>query len=326
LPNRNGFFCRVLPAAVCGTIVEMSFEIRNPTSQDLDALETLLNASFQYDANESYCVDFAPLFSNTTLESSRIITKNGTIAASGALHVSRVKVGSESFKAGIIGAIATAPQHRNAGLASQVLAELEGLALRHNCETLVLWSDQVAFYEKLGFKAAGTQEIYLLTELFAAINEKNLDRILNETKGSAAYGWNEEVKALYQNHVFRCERTPEYWAELEKIRTCTRLQWLNEQGEATAYLAYNRGKDLKGVVHEWGGEGNALTKLAAVAASKNSDLTWLTHPGLADPIMGLAENRTSLKPLMQSHLALFKPLTSRVIDYSKFWFWGLDSL
>ncbi|HRK02601.1 MAG TPA: hypothetical protein PLH57_08035, partial [Oligoflexia bacterium] len=134
------------------------------------------------------------------------------------------------------------------------------------------------------------------------------------------------IRDRLSGRVFRCERTPEYWAELEKIRTCTRLQWLNEQGEATAYLAYNRGKDLKGVVHEWGGEGNALTKLAAVAASKNSDLTWLTHPGLADPIMGLAENRTSLKPLMQSHLALFKPLTSRVIDYSKFWFWGLDSL
>lgn len=302
----------------------MDVEIRNPESRDIDAIEKLLNESFQYGDGESYRIDFAPLFSKEALQTSRVVIGDGGLIASGALHVAKVASIQTTYTAGIIGAIATNSKHRNAGFASKIIQELEAVARTQGCNFLVLWSDQVEFYEKLGFTPAGAQEVYLAAEIFQTIDQSMLIKIFESVPGNAAYGWNDEVRNMYQKHRLRCVRTENYWREIEKIRSCTRLQWLGLDGIAKAYLGFNRGKDLKGVIHEWGGEPNALVKLIAAAITKNPELTWLTHPNIEDPFLKLAKNNVG--PIMKSHLALFKTLSTKKIDYSNIWFWGLDSL
>jgi predicted N-acetyltransferase YhbS len=275
-----------------------------------------LNRNFGYQTPNSYAVDFAPLFDSNALGHSRLAWINNKIASSATLYPTTAITPQQQIKLGIIGAVATSEEFRGKGLSQQLLQELEATARSLKLDALMLWSDQREFYTKAGFQQVGKQEVFGLADLPPP------EMLMS---GTAVYGWDwHQVRAIYENHPTRVQRTDAYWHALENIKSCTRVQWIDDTGTVLAYLGFDRGKDLHGIVHEWGGTPQALHCLLWVVLQNRPNLMWLTHPALEDPIRAALPT----EPLSQSTLA-FAKILNRSMSYESFeniWFWGLDSL
>lgn len=292
------------------------FSIRACELNESDKWTDFLNRNFGYQAPLSYAVDFAPLFSPDALSRSRLVWKDDKIASSATLYPTTAIGVDGTLKLGIIGAVATSEEFRGQGLSSRLLSELEKLAHDSKLDAIMLWSDQREFYAKAGFSAVGRQEIFSLAELPPP------DMLV---RGTAVYGWDwKQVRALYESHRLRVARTDAYWKTLESIKSCTRIQWMDDTGRVLAYLGFDRGKDLHGIVHEWGGNAEALHCLLWVVLQNRPNLMWLTHPALDDRIRSLLPT----SPLSSSTLALTKIINPAISSefFDDVWFWGLDSL
>jgi predicted N-acetyltransferase YhbS len=284
--------------------------------QDTLQWAEFLNRNFGYGPGQSYAVDFAPLFDQAALPLSQLVWKDEQIAASASLYPVVVVTPMAQLKLGVVGAVATDQQFRGQGLSTQVLKDIEQAALAKGLEGLILWSDQTEFYAKSGYAPVGRQIICSL---------ENLPAPYTMAHGTAVYGWDwTQVRILYTRHSLRVARTEAHWKSLESIQSCTRLQWLDNEGRVKAYIGFDRGHDLKGIIHEWGGEAKALHCLLWTILQNRPSLMWLTHPDLNDPILPLLPEVRGT----EGTLALFKSLSPAVLpeDLDQAWFWGLDSL
>ncbi|MBI2605667.1 MAG: GNAT family N-acetyltransferase [Deltaproteobacteria bacterium] len=281
-----------------------------------------LDRAFGYEPPQSYRVDFAPLFEFEALPSSRLLIVDGKIASSAALHPATVLTAAGPVRFGVIGAVATEEVQRGRGYSNRVLLEIEKAAGELRLDVLILWSDKAEFYEKMGFHAAGKQEIYSLDNLPGFTQGARTLRPI----GGAREGWTlNAVRSLYTMHRLRSERTDRYWNALAKITSCRRMEWVGKDGLVNAYLGFHRGRDMQNIIHEWGGEARALHALVLAALENNPALLWLTCPALEDPIRALLPRGES--PVLEGQLALVKPLrTLPAGAFDSFWFWGLDSL
>lgn len=291
-------------------------DIRACALHESEQWAEFLNRNFGYEPGQSYSTDFAPLFVPQALAGSRLFWKDGKIASSATLYPVSALTPAGRLDLGIVGAVATDETYRGQGLSTKLLTEVEKIAQAKSLDAIVLWSDQLEFYGKAGYQPVGSQEIYALS---------TLPKPAKLASGTAAYGWDwKQVRSSYEAHSSRIERSDEYWKSLEGIRSCTRVQWLDEQGVVKAYLGFDRGKDLNGIIHEWGGEAKALTSLLWVVLHNRPNLLWLTHPNLNDPIRAQLDDT----PVVQSHMALTKLLKPglSIKPFEDLWFWGLDSL
>lgn len=292
----------------------ITVEIRKCELEERQQWGVFLDRNFGYAEGQSYATDFAPLFESEALDRSRIAIVEGRIAASASGYPVTLLTPRARMPVTIVGAVATDERHRGLGYSKAVLAEIERDAVRGGSAGLVLWSDKIEFYQKLGFFEVGRQELFSLARFGGGAL----------VDGDAEYRWDwPQVRDLYERHSHRIARTEKHWSALAGITSCTRAQWRDRHGLVSAYLAFDRGRDLKGIVHEWGGERNALMSLVRAVLKKRPELLWLSSPVLADaisPMLGA--------PIHEGALARFKPLIQsvRADDLSDAWFWGLDSL
>lgn len=312
-----GRFCPSRIQAPFYKLITMEgIEVRACGPAETEKWADFLNRNFGYAAGQNYAIDFAPLFTADALARSRLAWKYGQIASSATLFPVTAVAPTTKIKLGIVGAVATDESFRGQGLSTRLLGELENLAHLSGLNAMILWSDQVEFYAKAGYEPVGQQHIYMLETL------PKPDKL---APGTATYGWDwAQVRSLYEQHPLRMERGEQYWKALESIKSCTRVQWMDDQGKVKAYLGFDRGKDLHGIIHEWGGEAEALRSLTWIVLHNRPNLMWLTHPELNDPIRSLL----TTPPVSQGTLGLVKilkpGLSKKAFDQT--WFWGLDSL
>lgn len=293
------------------------FELKPCQPNEVPQWQAFLNKAFGYGSGESFGVDFAPLFEPEALPGSRLLRVNGQIVACATLYKVVTVAPNTRLELGIIGAVATDEAYRNQGYSKVILDELEKHARAQNLDGLILWSEKNDFYAKLGFAPAGHMQILSLEGMFAPSKP---------VPGQAAQGWNwKQVEKLYDQHLSRLVRTPANWRAIQKISSCTYVQWLGQDGNTVAYLGFGRGKDMKGIIHEWGGDPVALHALLYSLLRVQPGLQLLAHPRFAQTISRL------LPPTFNSvtgPLALFKPLKPEISAklLENVWFWGLDSL
>lgn len=298
------------------THIMMELYTRACRPEDIQYWAEFLNRNFGYGRGESYEVDFAPLFDSGALSRSRLVWSGDKIISSATFYPLTAITPRRTLKLAVVGAVATEKAFRGQGVSRQILQEIEIAAKAARIEGLILWSDQTEFYEKLGFLSVGKQFVCSLS---------NLPKPNFTPVGVPAYGWNfQQVRSLYNRHKMRVLRTDAHWKAIERISSCTRVQWLDNSGRTTAYLGFDRGKDLHGIIHEWGGEKNALHSLLWTVLQSRKNLMWLSNPFLDDPILELLPQAKG----SETPLALFKPISTSLAaqDFEQAWFWGLDSL
>ena len=151
-----------------------------------------------------------------------------------------------SLRVGLIGSVATAPEHRGQGLATQVLRAAEGELRRLGATLALLWADDPGFYLRRGWRPVGR-------ELLLPLARELTDSLpAHEGVREARPGEYEALLPLYLAHEQRSERTA---SEMAHALACPRMRTLvlEREGELVAYACRGRGEDMQVAIHEWGG-------------------------------------------------------------------------
>jgi GNAT superfamily N-acetyltransferase len=208
-----------------------------------------------------------------------VIEEAGRVISSCAILERDLRIADRLLRVGLIGSVATAPEHRGRGLASTVLVEAEAELRAHGCVLAMLWADSPAYYEGRGYQTVGAERDFLLSpELRAHLPAANSVRVAQKADLAAMH-------ALYIRHVQRVERSEEESAELYQTPGMDVLVSDGVSG-VEAYACCGRGGDLVGVVHEWAGETEpVLACLAAHVerAAPGQELA-LMSPHAPDPV------------------------------------------
>lgn len=172
------------------------------------------------------------------------------------LWPTRFALAGGSLGAGLISLVYTDPTHRRRGFAGQVVDRAVALARERGLGLCLLWSDLDAFYEARGFSRAGR-------ETLLSIDLGIVDRAL----AASTSGPEHRVSAAR-------ERDWPAILELRGRRDCAirfglealplaRIPELDvrvarRDGSVVGFAMRGRGDDFDGVVHEWGGEPEAV--------------------------------------------------------------------
>ena len=63
----------------------------------------------------------------------------------------------------------------------------------------------------------------------------------------------------------------------------THLHVIEEEGRLAAYCIEGRGRDLRGVIHEWAGDPSALARLLGAVTAGPGGPEWILSPGSLNP-------------------------------------------
>lgn len=308
----------------------------------------LLDQGFQIPAGSHFFNDFpiwdeslAPV--NQTLRIG--IFHHETLVACAGLRMAGLKAnGGGVLPIGMIGAVATHESWRGRSLATQLVSYLVDHAKKQGAAITMLWGSEHSLYEKLGFQLCGTQvRIPLMT----------LDLGQGPAPGARiGMGWNPALLGCMQRRTagLALSQNDLLWLSSHKN---VHWLWSGNPASPSAYLAVNRGIDLFGMVHEWGGEWNELAELLACvrkvqpeAELLGSPLTYANYPVLdaaqasmpreflcmgkvVDPLKAIK----ALKPELLEAVARIDPSTfdaSTLFGHHEaaipLWIWGLDAV
>jgi GNAT superfamily N-acetyltransferase len=150
------------------------------------------------------------------------------------------------MKVGMIGSVATHPDHRKKGLASQLITQASNDLKKKGCSLVWLWASEPDFYYSLGFNRAGGEVDFrfakeLITQPMPAPIAFDSKKHLNQ------------IWKLYQLHSLRIDRSLEEFKKISEIPN-TRIFVTEKNQKVTSYIAINKGADFENYIHEWGGE------------------------------------------------------------------------
>jgi GNAT superfamily N-acetyltransferase len=155
--------------------------------------------------------------------------------------------GQKSFQIGLVGNVATHPEHRGHGHMKALLAHLAEIAPAQNLHALVLWSDLLGFYQNLGFRSIGREIRFRIarSERIKPTGIKHRDaRSLGDIQLQALLLARPKLE-------WTLERSIEDFRTLLSIPD-THL-FIRQSGTAIrSWFLIGKGADMQGVIHEWG--------------------------------------------------------------------------
>ena len=151
----------------------------------------------------------------------------------------------------LVGSVATAPEMRERGFASDVLSEIVQRGEAAGVDAVLLWSDKWGFYQRLGFEPAGRQVELVIKPrpgtLAAGIRPAHAGDLL-------------DLLTLHRLKPLRVERSLHDMAlQLGVPRMTTMV--LERGHRVVAYACFGKGIDFQGWWHELGGSDGDLATL-----------------------------------------------------------------
>jgi predicted N-acetyltransferase YhbS len=219
-------------------------EIPLPGANQVD---TLVSRAFSYPGESRYFDDFPVWNSNAVTRLGAFV---GTRLVSHAgIRFTTMKTPEGPVPIALIGAVATDSAFRGRGISSLVLKEALGRADDHGAEWTLLWGSEREFYQKFGFSPEGTQARALIADL--AISPRGLG------DASVRTGMHDAIFSDFLSRRTGIEFTPDDkpWVLAHKT-----VEWSSYE-RPLAYVAYQRGLDLKNIVHEHGGDPEGVKRL-----------------------------------------------------------------
>lgn len=279
----------------------------DPTG-DLLSFSRLLNSAFHVPKGHGFLDDF-PVWgpANTQTDLCRLGAFAGPLLVGcAAARVARLKTSQGELRVGILGAVATHPDWRGRGVASSVVDRLVDWLDEKKVAGTALWGSEQRFYSKWGFVPSGRQWQIPLAKLLLSPSESGAHEAIS-------VGWNPALFELLQRRSggLVIQEADRRWFEAHRN---VQWYWLGSRETPSAYLAFGRGIDLPGVVHEWGGDPSELVRLLTEVALRHPGAQLLCGPGQ----MGSLECQNGFIP-KDEVLCLFRGGAKLPL-----WFWGLD--
>ena len=155
--------------------------------------------------------------------------------------------GSVIAHIGLIGNVATSEDVRGQGLMKQVMTQLSARALDQGLSHLLLWSDLLSFYQKLGFESLGS-------ELRLTFGTQELEPLRHEHPvlpcQGAGLGPNDLARMMARRLRLgpTLDRTASEFAKILEIPGALLFVGLDDEAN---YAIVGKGYDMGGVIHEW---------------------------------------------------------------------------
>ena len=176
-------------------------------------------------------------------------------SCAGARLASIKTVGDGRMPVALIGAVATQAAWRGRGLASYCVSEAVNWASKHGAKAALLWGSEHALYEKIGFSLVGTQVRVPLSAL--KLSDVSQAAPIGIGLRPPVYG----LLRARAGGLVLTEREERLIAAHKNVE----WYWYGRPERPRAYIALGRGIDLGGIIHEWGGQPDALQQLLAFA-------------------------------------------------------------
>jgi hypothetical protein len=117
-------------------------------------------------------------------------------------------------------------------------------------------------------------------------------------------------------------------SDLSWVARHKNVNWMWLEGaspdQVSAFVGLGRGIDLPGVIHEWGGEPEAVRSLLFDLKGRVPELFLLSSPALLSEV-GLSLREDFVPTDMALALVQRAPEVQNPIPAEQLWFWGLDS-
>lgn len=216
-----------------------------------------------------------------------ILSVEGRPVAFSLLWQVRFRLGAGSLRAGLISFVYTDPAERGRGHAVRVVAASVERARARGLGVVMLWSDLDRLYGGLGFTRAGREAILPVdaSVLETASRERPWRGDPAGPDTPVAADWL-AIERLREERPCRLELPPGTLARMASIPDLE-VRVARRAGVVRGFAMLGRGDDFPGVVHEWGGEPDAvLACLRALAARRapESDLMLLGSGSDDDPV------------------------------------------
>lgn len=237
-------------------------------------------------------------------------------------HVS----GSRSLPVGLVGNVATHPNHRGQGHMSTLINHLAKSAASQGLHTLVLWSDLFKFYQNLGFTSIGREWRHRITRDDRPKQTGMTQVMPNQLDARDV----KDMMNLRPKLEWTLGRSEEEFRTLLGIPD-THLFARRRGQRIQSWLIIGKGSDMHGVIHEWG----SLSPVELMADIQSilhglqiSELLLLTpghlHPHWLTPLRQHASESTD------HAMALGLPIGPHGKDalsaLARSFIWGLDSI
>ncbi len=292
---------------------QMPSQIAKIELTHLRELEILLNTCFSTPPKHSFFDDF-PIWSSFESKDVRVVgirSDSKKLLASCGVRFAQLRRGSEEFTIAVMGAVATAPDARGKGLATQLVNHVLDLARERKCEAAFLWGSEHALYGRLGFTLQGEQWRLPISH-FAGSGAKEL---------TLTKSWNPKIIDTIKLRKTGLKEDT-LGASLKRKHTHVEWHWAEDQGRF-AFVGFHRGIDLKNVIHEWGGDKDCLVQVLTTLAKSHPQLEIYLHPSHLDgDFVGVTKTDSKF---VKEKLALCCPLEKSFAWKEPTWFWGLDS-
>lgn len=289
----------------------------------LDFFEQLLRKGSVCRLEDEYPL----VFSSDRREQLLVLRNQDRIQAGLGSLIRDIEIEKNTYmRALFIGSVVTDPEFRNRGLQRALFHAVEEYAERAGVDALVLWSNQLDFYQKLGFSLAGLQASWT-TSVNAPIG---IAKQVVNVRPSSEVEFSEKWFKAFDQKRFRVSRT------YDEMKVLWQIPEMKIASTENAYALYGKGEDFHHVIHEWAGPSEDV--LACFEAIRRIDpQVKILSPGVVhteserEVVHGLEQ--ASFEARLE-YLGLFKIISNRIdpaglspedLRYP-FFIWGLDSI
>jgi len=225
-----------------------------------------------------------------------------------------------------IGSVVTDPKFRNQGLQRDLFLALDRMAHEDGLDALLLWSNQIDFYRKLGFELGGLQATWSANSRQPLLNQSV---VVNFGKSSEIPLTDKWIQNFMQKQlvVRRSE------AEMRKLWSIPEMY---VAGTENAYALMKKGEDFDGMCHEWAGPADEVLACFDRLRAERQDVRFLSPGVVQDPEEMKVVSRLELAGFESrlEYLGLFKLMSNRFVIQDlqpetlklPFFVWGLDSI
>lgn len=272
--------------------------------------------------------EYPLVLSDDHLETSWCLYADSKLAAHANLwpRILSHQTSSRSIKIGIVGNVVTHPDFRGCGLMSAVFAHLTSVAKNQDMQALVLWSDLLEFYQKLGFSSIGREIRFVL-----GASDRRVDTGIRKVDVSQLSDDDlAKMLSLRPAQEWQLNRSITEFRSLLGIPN-TALFIRRRGSRITSWFAVGKGSDMQGVIHEWGAT-SAIELvndvLTIISAWQLPHLTILTPANLPKLWKDEIESHSTQKSEHNMALGLsFGSNGPSVLStLARSFLWGFDSI
>ena len=285
-------------------------------STDSNEVNELVSKAFGYIEPHSFFDDF-PIWVTPLSEIVRLgIKVEHKLVSHVGIRFCDMQIEGSLMPVALIGAVATDEKYRGKGLSTSLLNEALALIDKRGCEWSLLWGSEHNFYARLGFKLEGQQTRVSIAHLPGNLKNKfNFIPSAGEfAKISVGF-----TEAIFNYLVQEKSGIKIYLKDRPWIFAHKTIQWLSIN-DPFSFIAFERGMDLKHIVHEFGGNISGVHRLLSMIQSQDP----------AAQVMGKKDAALSLgfkeSDLILEYLCLARPKNSSIQWNPAIWVGGISAV